>query len=323
MAHQHSHDHSHDDGHEHHGHGRHHHSINMTRTSRAFVIGIALNVVFVVVEAATGFAMGSLALLTDAGHNLADVASLIIALLALKLASAKPKAQYTYGYKKATILAALVNAVILLAAVGGIAYEAVERVLTPVPVEGGVVAAVAGVGIVINAVTALLFFRDKDKDLNVKGAYLHLVADALVSVGVMVAGIAIAFTAWYWLDSVISIAVAVIIFVGTWSLLKDTVRLSLDGVPQNISVGEVKEKILSVRGIMGIHHLHVWGLSTTQAALTCHVVLHSEASLAEVSRIKADIRAAVKQLGIQHSTVEVESSLEECAEKAADSCNGQ
>ncbi|MDR3188835.1 MAG: cation diffusion facilitator family transporter [Prevotellaceae bacterium] len=312
MAHQHSHSSHHDHDH---GHGHHHHSLDMARTSRAFAIGIALNVIFVVIEASAGFITGSLALLTDAGHNLADVASLIIALLALKLAAAKPRAQYTYGYKKATILAALVNAVILLAAVGGIAYEAVERILTPVPVEGGVVAVVAGVGIVINAVTALLFFRDKDKDLNVKGAYLHLVADALVSVGVVVAGVAITFTAWYWLDSVISIAVAVIIFVGTWSLLKDTVRLSLDGVPQNISVGEVREKIVGVQGVIGIHHLHIWGLSTTQAALTCHVVLHSEASLAEISRIKADIRAGVEQLGIQHSTVEVESNLEECSDK--------
>ena len=319
MGRQHSHDHDHD----HHGHG-HYHALDMSRTSRAFAIGIALNVVFVAIEVGMGFLTGSLALLTDAGHNLADVASLTIALLALKLAAAKPREQYTYGYKKATILAALVNAVILLAAVGGIVYEAVERVLTPVPVEGGVVAVVAGVGIAINAVTALLFFRDKDKDLNVKGAYLHLVADALVSVGVMVAGVAITFTAWYWLDSVISIAVAVVIFAGTWSLLKDTVRLSLDGVPQSISVSEVRTKILSVRGIMDVHHLHIWGLSTTQAALTCHVVLHSEASLAEVSRIKADIRAGVMELGIQHSTVEVESNLEECDDKeAGSSCSRQ
>lgn len=293
----------------------------MARTNRAFVIGIALNVAFVGVEVGMGFTTGSLALLTDAGHNLADVASLTIALLALKLAAARPKEQYTYGYKKATILAALANAVILLAAVGGIVYEAVERVLTPVPVEGGVVAAVAGIGIAINAVTALLFFRDKDKDLNVKGAYLHLVADALVSVGVMVAGLAITFTAWYWLDSAISIVVAVVIFAGTWSLLKDTVRLSLDGVPQSISVGEVRKKMLSVPGVIDVHHLHVWGLSTTQAALTCHVVLHSEASLAEVSRIKADIRAGVTELGIQHATVEVESSLEQCSDKEAGSCS--
>ncbi|MDR0565615.1 MAG: cation diffusion facilitator family transporter [Prevotellaceae bacterium] len=317
MEHQHSHDH----GHEHHGHGHHHHQLDMARTNRAFVIGIALNVAFVGVEVGMGFTTGSLALLTDAGHNLADVASLTIALLALKLAAARPKEQYTYGYKKATILAALANAVILLAAVGGIVYEAVERVLTPVPVEGGVVAAVAGIGIAINAVTALLFFRDKDKDLNVKGAYLHLVADALVSVGVMVAGLAITFTAWYWLDSAISIVVAVVIFAGTWSLLKDTVRLSLDGVPQSISVSEVRKKMLGVPGVIDVHHLHVWGLSTTQAALTCHVVLHSEASLAEVSRIKADIRAGVTELGIQHATVEVESSLEQCSDKEAGSCS--
>ncbi|MDR0712491.1 MAG: cation diffusion facilitator family transporter [Prevotellaceae bacterium] len=306
-----------------HVHERHRHKLDMARTSRAFAIGIALNIVFVAIEVATGFVTGSLALLTDAGHNLADVASLVIALLALKLATAKPSAQYTYGYKKATILAALVNAVILLAAVGGIVYEAVGRVFNPVPVEGGVVAVVAGVGIAINAVTALLFFRDKDKDLNVKGAYLHLVADALVSVGVVVAGVVMAFTAWYWLDSVISIAVAVIIFVGTWSLLKNAVRLSLDGVPQNISVSDVTKKILSIQGIMDIHHLHIWGLSTTQAALTCHVVLHDDASLTEISRIKAGVRAGVKQLGIEHSTIEVESNLEECGDKETDSCSRQ
>ncbi|MDR0414082.1 MAG: cation diffusion facilitator family transporter [Prevotellaceae bacterium] len=318
MAHHHRDDDEHH-RHSHHGHG-HHHEIDVSRTSRAFVVGIVLNVVFVAVEAAAGFVTGSLALLTDAGHNLADVASLVIALLALKLAAAKPSARYTYGYRKATILAALVNAVILLAAIGGIVYEAVERMFTPVSVEGGVVAVVAGVGIAINAVTAMLFFRDKDKDLNVKGAYLHLAADALVSVGVVVAGVVMTFTAWYWLDSAISMAVAVVIFVGTWSLLKDSVRLSLDGVPQNVSVGAVREKILAVAGVVDVHHLHIWGLSTTQAALTCHVVLCDEASLAEASRIKADIRAAVRQLGVQHATVEVEPRSEKCGDSEGDSC---
>ncbi|GHU95120.1 cation efflux system protein [Bacteroidia bacterium] len=297
---------------EHHHHEHHHHALDLKSTHRAFVIGIVLNVVFVVVEAIAGFVTDSLALLADAGHNLADVASLVIALLALKLSAAKSNERYTYGYKKSTVLAAFINAVILLVAVGGIVYEALERILTPVPVEGGVVVAVAGVGIAINAITALLFFRDKDKDLNIKGAYLHLAADAIVSVGVVIAGIVIAYTQWYWMDSAISLLVAVVIFVSTWALLKSTIRLSLDGVPHSINPTEVAAQIAAVEGVANVHHLHIWALSTTQNALTCHVVLCQQASLDDVPRIKAEIRARTQGLGVQHSTIEIESHSELC-----------
>jgi cobalt-zinc-cadmium efflux system protein len=289
----------------------HHHE----RINRAFITGIVLNTVFVAIEAATGLITGSLALLTDAGHNLADVTSLVIALFALKLSTVSPNKLYTYGYKKATILAALLNAIILLVVVGGIVYEAVMRLFHPLPVEGGVVAIVAGVGIIVNTVTALLFFRDKDKDVNVKGAYLHLAADALVSLGVVIAGIVITFTSWYWLDSVISMTVSVIIFISTWSLLKDTIRLSLDGVPQNINVNEIKLQLLNVPGVVDIHHLHIWGLSTTQVALTCHVVLRNDISMKEIPHIKTAVRASIKNLGIQHATLEIETNSENCTDK--------
>ncbi|GHT12167.1 cation efflux system protein [Bacteroidia bacterium] len=297
---------------EHHHHEHHHHALDLKSTHRAFVIGIVLNVVFVVVEAIAGFVTDSLALLADAGHNLADVASLVIALLALKLSAAKSNERYTYGYKKSTVLAAFINAVILLVAVGGIVYEALERILTPVPVEGGVVVAVAGVGIAINAITALLFFRDKDKDLNIKGAYLHLAADAIVSVGVVIAGIVIAYTQWYWMDSAISLLVAVVIFVSTWALLKSTIRLSLDGVPHGINPIEVAAQIAAVEGVENVHHLHIWALSTTQNALTCHVVLCKQTSWDDVPRIKAEIRTRTQSLGVRHSTIEIENYSELC-----------
>ena len=295
------------------GHEHHHHSSDM---SKAFIWGIALNAIFVIVEATVGFLSNSLAILADAGHNLADVASLLIAFLAFRLALAKPNTKYTYGYKKATVLAALANAVILLIAIAVIIYEAVERISTPVEIDGKIVMITAGIGILINGFTAMLFFRNKEEDLNVKGAYLHLAADALVSLGVVISGGIILFTSLFWLDSVISIVIAVVIFASTWALLKQTLRISLDGVPYNISSEEITKEIESTHGVKSVHHLHIWALSTTQNALTAHIVLSEEIQLKDVSKIKAEIRHKAEHLGIQHCTLETESIGDKCEHEA-------
>jgi cobalt-zinc-cadmium efflux system protein len=243
---------------------------------------------------------------------LADTASLVIALLAFRLALAKPTPKYTYGYKKATILAALTNAVILLLAIAVIVYEAIDRISEPVEINGKVVMITAAIGILVNAFTAMLFFKSKEKDLNIKGAYLHLMADALVSVGVVISGAAIMIFGFHWIDSVVSLIIAAIIFISTWVLLKQTIRISLDGVPHNIDSKKVSEEIGSVEGVKSIHHLHIWALSTTQNALTAHIVLKSEISLDGIPKIKSEIRHRALHAGIQHCTLETESTADKC-----------
>ncbi|MCL2283012.1 MAG: cation diffusion facilitator family transporter [Fibromonadales bacterium] len=291
-----------------HNHEHHHHS----DMSKAFAWGIALNSVFVVAEAIIGYLSGSLAILADAGHNLADVASLLIAFLAFRLALAKPTSKYTYGYKKATVLAALANAVILLIAIAVIVYEALERISSPVEIDGKIVMLTAGIGILINGFTAMLFFRNREDDLNIKGAYLHLAADALVSLGVVISGAVILFASLYWLDSAISIIIAIVIFASTWALLKQTLRISLDGVPHNINAEEITKEIERSHGVKSVHHLHIWALSTTQNALTAHIVLSEEIQLKDVSKIKEEIRHKAEHLGIQHCTLETESAGDKC-----------
>jgi cobalt-zinc-cadmium efflux system protein len=282
---------------------------------KAFIWGIALNITFTVVEAIVGYLGGSLAVMADAGHNLADTASLVIALLAFRLALAKPTPKYTYGYKKATILAALANAIILLLAIIAIVYEAIERISSPVEINGKVVMITAGIGIFINGFTAMLFFKSKENDLNVKGAYLHLMADALVSVGVVISGAIIMFSGFYWIDSVVSIVVAIVIFISTWVLLKQTLRISMDGVPHNIDFTEVAEEIAKVEGVKSVHHLHIWALSTTQTALTAHIVLKSGISLSGIPKIKDEIRHEASHFGINHCTLETECEGDKCEHK--------
>ncbi len=293
-----------------HTHAHSHDSV--TNINQAFVGGIALNLVFVLIEAAVGFWSKSLALLTDAGHNLSDVAGLALALLAFRLAKVKATPTFTYGYRKTTVLVALLNAVILLIAIGGIGYEAVMRLFSPQPVAGKSVAIVAGIGIVINTVTALLFFRNKEKDLNIKGAYLHLVADALVSVGVVMAGIIMWLTGWYWLDSVSSFVVIAVILVGTWGLLRDSVILSLDGVPKNVNLKEIEVQALKIKGILKIHHIHVWAISTTENALTAHIVLENSIDFKTAAQLKQKLRHELEHLNIQHATFETELWHQEC-----------
>ena len=289
----------------------HGHSSQLTHINRAFKTGIALNLIYIVVEVIAGFWMNSLALLSDAGHNLSDVASLALSLLAFKLAQKKSTTTYSYGYRKTTIMAALFNAILLLVAMGAIAYAALHRFSNPQPLVGNWMAIVAGIGILINAATAMLFFRDKEKDLNIKGAYLHMAADALVSLAVVIAGVVIFFTDWYWLDPAISLAIAAVILIGTWGLLKDSLMLSLDAVPKNVDVRIIREKITSVSGIKEIHHLHIWAISTTEAALTVHLVLEIT-RMEEAQEIKRQVRSLLSEMHINHVTLEIEKKDEKC-----------
>lgn len=295
MSHEHSHQHS--------------HAINAESLNKAFIIGIVLNLAFVVIEFAAGFWFDSLALLSDAGHNLSDVVSLVLALLAFRLAKVKANERYTYGYKKSTILVSLLNAVILLVAVGAIVIESIHKLSNPAVIPGGAIAWVAGVGVLINAFTAFLFMKDKEKDLNVKGAYLHMAADALVSVGVLVAGIVISRTGWYIIDPIIGLIVAVVILISTWNLLHDSLRLTLDGVPTSIDSQKVVEAIRALPGVDDVHHIHIWAISTTENALTAHIVLKQPESMQEVKHL---IRHRLEDFGIGHATLEFEVPGEHC-----------
>ena len=295
-------------------HEHHHHHPALTydqTTGRNFILGIVLNLAFVLVEAGAGLWLGSLALLSDAGHNLSDVFSL---LLAFRMMRIQPSQKYTYGYKRMTILVSLVNALLLFVAVAAILWSSVEKILHPSPVQGDVVAWVAGIGILVNAFTAYLFFKGKDHDLNVKGAYLHMAADTLVSVGVLIAGVVIQLTGWYIVDPLIGIVVGVAILFSSWGLLRDSMTLTLDGVPRGIDPKKVKQTMLDQKGVIGVHHLHIWALSTTENALTAHVVVDD---LAEEKEIKHAVKDALTGVGIQHATLELEKSGE-CAEQSHD-----
>ena len=288
-------------------HEHHHHDHTVTSLNKAFIWGIALNVGFVVVEFAVGLCYGSMGLLSDAGHNLSDVASLLLAMLAFRLAQARATPKYTYGYKKSTVLISLLNSVILLIAVGVIVAESIGRMLHPEPVVGGAIAWTAGVGVAINGFTAWLFMKDKDRDLNVKGAYLHMAADALVSVGVLVSGLVISWTGWTVVDPIVGLAVAGVIVASVWSLTRDSLRLSLDGVPGGIDIAEIERKMEAVPGVRAVHHIHVWAISTTENALTAHVVLDS---LSRMEEVKHALKELLGRSEIPHATLEFESVTE-------------
>lgn len=281
----------------------HDHSPQVTALNKSFVIGIVLNLLFVIVEFGVGFSYDSMGLISDAGHNLGDVASLALAMLAFRLARVHANSRYTYGYKKSTILISLLNAVILLIAVGVIVTESISKLMHPQPVEGAAIAWTAGVGVVINAVTAWLFMKDKERDLNVKGAYLHMAADALVSLGVVVSGIIIMYTGWMIVDPIIGLVVAVVIVISTWGLLHDSLRLSLDGTPVGINANEIGKDIEEVPGVLGYHHLHIWAISTTETALTVHVVI---ADMRQMESIKHRLKSMLEEKDIQHVTIEFE-----------------
>jgi len=304
--------HSHN-SHQHHSHHNHHHHAPPTDVAgKAFIAGIILNGLYVAVQVVTGFMTHSMAMLADAGHNLSDVASLALSLMAFRWAKKKRTQHYTYGFKKSTILAALTNAVVLLITIGILGYESVLRLFHPQPVEGGIVAIIAGIGIVINLASAMLFFKDKDHDLNTKGAYLHLMTDALVSLAVVIAGIIIYYTHWYWVDGAISIIVLSVILGGTWSLLSGSFRMSLDAVPEHIDIEKIEKVILDVKGVNSMHHLHVWAMSTTQNALTGHVVVDEQLTFDEKMEVVHLIKHELEHHHINHATIELESATMPC-----------
>ena len=296
-------------------HHHHEHNHQLISLNKAFSIGITLNIAFVIVEFGVGFYYNSLGLLSDAGHNLGDVASLVLAMLAFRLQKVHPNSRYTYGYKKSTILVSLLNAVILLVAVGIIIAESIDKLFHPVSVDGSAIAWTAGVGVVINALTAWLFMKDKDKDLNVKGAYLHMAADALVSVGVVASGIIITYTGWSIIDPIIGLGIAVVIIVSTWGLLHDSLRLSLDGVPVGIDAQKIQQLIMEQPGVENCHHLHIWALSTTETALTAHIVIDNITQLEEV---KQHIKEALEEAGIHHATLEFEDEKTTCCKECCE-----
>jgi len=307
--HKHGHDH-HDHGHDHghsHGFGHHHHHMpSPDGHGRAFALAIGLNLAFVIVEFTYGFIAHSTALMADAGHNLSDVLGLAMAGGAAWLARRAAGPKRTYGYGKATVLAALGNALLLIFACGAIAFEAVRRLAEPAPVASGVIIVVAGIGFFINLGTALLFMKDQHKDLNVRGAYLHMMADAAVSLGVVIAGVVILFTGWSLIDGIVSLIIVAVIMIGTWGLLKDSVNLALDATPNGLDVGEIRAAFLALPGVTAVHDLHVWGLSTTDAALTAHIVHErpdGDALLAEAQGL------ARGRFDISHTTLQLETAV--------------
>ncbi len=271
---------------------------------RAFAIGIGLNLAFVGVEWVYGVLAGSLALMADAGHNLGDVLGLVLAWTAYALGRRKPSGRFSYGLGRSSILAALFNALLLAAAVGAIIWEAVHRLLRPGAVEAGTMMVVAGIGIAINAGTALLFLRGRHHDLNLRGAFLHMALDALVSLGVVVAGLLVLKTGWTWVDPAVSLAISLVILGGTWGLLKEALNLILDGVPNGIRLPEIRELLLTDARICDVHDLHVWAISTTENALSAHVVVRpgtqTDPLLADLARVLHD------RFGLTHTTIQVE-----------------
>ncbi|MGE0178331.1 MAG: cation diffusion facilitator family transporter [Sphingomonas sp.] len=297
--------------HSHHGHGGHHHHEPPADFSFAFAVGIALNLGFVAIETAYGFWANSMALLADAGHNLSDVLGLVVAWVGAALAKRPASRRFSYGFRAATILAALANAIILIVAVAFIAYHAVVRLLIPDVVEAGTVMIVAAIGILINGVTALMFARGRKADLNVRGAYLHMIADALVSAGVVVAGLLILWTGWVWVDPVASLIVAAIILVASVDMLRESVTMALAGVPRSIDPDAVEAHLAALPGVERIHDLHIWPMSTTEYALTAHLVMPGgfpgDAFLANCAG------GIAHDFGIGHSTFQIETG-DDCAQ---------
>ena len=304
MAHAHT-DHHHDHGHAHgHGHGHHHHAPPAPGDhSRAFLIAILLNVGFVAVEFTYGLIAHSTALMADAGHNLSDVLGLVLAWVAAVLTKKQPEGRYTYGLRGTSILAALGNSMLLLVACGGIGWEAVQRLSAPAPVGGLTVSVVAGVGIAVNAFSAWLFMAGSKGDLNLRGAYLHMAADALVSLAVVAGGLTMLYTGWYWVDPVLSLAIVAVILVSSYGLLRDALRLSLSAVPAHIALEEVHAYLAALPGVASVHDLHVWGMSTTEAALTAHLLMPGgHPGDAFFTEAASELE---QRFGIRHSTLQV------------------
>ncbi len=309
-----------EDEHHHNGieDGHHHHHHEITNLNKAFVVGIILNTVFVAAEVIVGLSSSSLALLSDAGHNATDVFSLLLSMFAFKASKAKATNKYTYGFKRATILNSLINAVLLLFVTGAIIWEGVSRISNPVQIPGVLVSVVAFLGIFVNGISAFFFFKDKEKDINVKGAYLHLLSDTLVSLGVVVSGVIIYFTQWFWIDTAVSFIIAIMILTSTWQLLTDSIRLALDGVPRNVDIKRVEEAILKYDEVRSIHHIHIWALSSSENALTAHLVV-TNSDITVFEKAKHRIKHTLEHLNIHHSTFEIESVA--CSKECCDEEN--
>lgn len=292
----HEHPHQHHDGHD--------HSLP-TNFNRAFAIGIGLNAGFVAIEAYFGWQINSLALLADAGHNLSDVAGLLLAWGGALAGKLRPGERYTYGFKRATILAAFFNAILLLVAMGSLGWEALQRLQSPQPTHGWTIMAVAGVGIVVNTATALMFMRGREMDLNIRGAFMHMAADALVSLGVVIGGALVLWRGWWWIDPVMSLAIALIIVWGTWSLFKQSLHLLFDGVPAGVDLGRVRQLLLNLPGVADVHDLHVWAMGTADTALTAHLVLNDGATDAGQLLQTAE-HALHDHFDIRHATLQLE-----------------
>lgn len=282
----------------------HHHHHAAPDYNRAFAAGVVLNVGFVIVEVVFGVLSNSLALLTDAGHNLSDVLGLLLAWGAAALARKRPSARRTYGFSRATIIASLFSGLLLMGAVGAIGWEAVSRLMEPAQPAGKTIMIVAAVGVVINTATALFFLSGKDHDLNIRGAFLHMAADAAVSLGVVASGALIFYLGYNWIDPVISLVIAAVILLSTWGLLRDSLNLAVDAVPRNVDPDAVREYLSALPGVREIHDLHIWAMSTTDTALTAHVVMDefptSDQYLDEVARILQE------RFSINHPTIQLE-----------------
>ncbi|RXZ32444.1 cation transporter [Oxalobacteraceae bacterium CAVE-383] len=294
--------HGHDHGHSH-GHGGHHHGVPADHNN-AFTIAVALNTIFVAIEFAYGYIANSTALMADAGHNLSDVLGLLLAWGAAVLAKRAPNARYTYGLRSTSILAALGNAMLLLLASGAIALESIHRFASPPAVAGMTVTLVALAGIAVNGLSAWLFVKGSKGDLNIRGAYLHLMADAAVSLGVVVAGVAMLLTGWYWLDPVISLVIVIVIVIGTWGLLRESVQLALNAVPANIESDAIAAYLRRQPGVSDIHDLHIWGMSTTESALTVHLVMpDGYPGDAFMDKVMCELK---DRFSVHHSTLQIE-----------------
>ncbi len=298
------------------GHDHCHHHVNF---NRAFALGVLLNTIYIVVEVGYGLAIGSLALLADAGHNLSDVLGLLLAWAGHYLATLKPTARHTYGFRSSSILAALSNALILLVAIGGIAWEAVRRLADPVEVPGTTVMLVAAIGVVINTFTALLFFKGGQDDLNIRGAFWHMAADAGISLGVVIGGFLTYQFGFRWIDSAISLMIVVVIFMGTWRLLRESLSLALHAVPGGIDPAQVEEYLNQIPGVQDVHDLHIWALSTTETAMTAHLVIPVSEGLV-TDQLLTDASSSLQQrFKIHHTTLQIERDADHfCPQASAD-----
>ena len=309
---------SHEHGHDH-DHG---HSHAPAEFNRAFAVGITLNLAFVAIEAFYGWKINSLALLADAGHNLSDVAGLVLAWGGALAGKLRPNARHTYGWKRASILAAFLNALLLLVAMGSLGWEAASRLQSPETTEGWTIIAVAGVGIVINTATALMFMRGRKDDLNIRSAFVHMAADALVSLGVVVGGALYLWQGWGWIDPVMSLAIAFIIVVGTWGLFRQSLHLLFDGVPESVDLAAVRQLLLALPGVDEVHDLHVWALGTAETILTAHVVL-SDQGVDTQSVLQQAQQKLHQQFEIRHVTLQLESPdyAHRCVLRAGGACH--